>query len=90
LNISYCTHPFGLCAYVTRLWKHSEKQQALKILKRENGNDAPMAALTSLISVCDTSSSDNRPEQRPSAMSIAQQMCAMKVFDQPINQLINQ
>jgi hypothetical protein len=31
-----------------------QKPACTKVLKRENGNDAPMAALTSLISGCDT------------------------------------
>jgi hypothetical protein len=29
-------------------------QHAPKVLKRENGNDAPMAAMTSLVTGCDT------------------------------------
>jgi hypothetical protein len=44
----------SLCVLlVARLWKHTEAS-ITKVLKQENGNDAPMAALTSLISGCDT------------------------------------
>jgi hypothetical protein len=44
-------------------------QHAPQFSKEENGYDAPMAALTSLISGFDTYS-ENRSEYRPSAMSI--------------------
>jgi hypothetical protein len=61
-------------------------QHAPKFSKRENGNDAPTAALTSQ----DVTPSENRPEHRPSGTSIREMdMCAIQVFDQSINQSIN-
>jgi hypothetical protein len=35
-------------------WGNIHKPACAKVLKRDNGNNAPMAALTSLISGCDT------------------------------------
>jgi hypothetical protein len=39
---------------VTRLWKRTETTMPPSFSKQENVNDTPMAALTSLISGCDT------------------------------------
>jgi hypothetical protein len=47
---------------------NTQKPACTKVLKRENGNDAPTSALAVLSQ--DVTFSENRPEHRPSAMSM--------------------
>jgi hypothetical protein len=71
--------------YASHKIVETQKPACTKVLKKQNGNDAPMAALTSLISGRDTfweqaRTSAKRPEH------LIEWMCAIQMFNQLINQ----